>query len=193
MQGALDKNNVLVPIHKAKNKLHLWAPPPLVGDATLEELLKVCHKRTDTFHVVLIPRLLAPQWHRLFNKACDFTFFVSPIVSFWSPEMYEPLWVGIILLFSSHRPWCFERAPLLVEMAKDWHEVLSTGEGDGGDILRKLLKLPQTVACLSERMACGMLHVPGRLSDVPIGGNRGRAGKPVAQRGGKAEEAESRD
>jgi hypothetical protein len=62
VQGALDKKNVWVPIHEAKNKLHLWAPPPLVGDATLEELLKACHKRTDTFHVVLIPRLLALRW-----------------------------------------------------------------------------------------------------------------------------------
>ncbi len=100
VQGALDKNNVWVPILKAKNKLHLWAPPPSVGDAALEELLKARHKRMDTFQVVLIPRLLAPWWRRLFNKVCDFTFVVSPIVSFWSPEMYEPLWVGIILPFS---------------------------------------------------------------------------------------------
>ena len=167
MQGAFDKNNVWVPIHKAKNKLHLWAPPPLVGDAALEELLKACHKRTDTFHVVLIPRLLALRWRLLFNKACDFTFVVSPIVFFWPPKMYEPLWVGIILPFSSHRPWCFKRPPLLVEMARDSREVLSTGEGDGGDILRKLLKLPRLVASMPEHMACRVLHLPGRTSSFP--------------------------
>jgi hypothetical protein len=134
VQGALDKNIVWVLIHEAKNKLHLWAPPPLVGDAALEELLKARHKRTGTFHVVLIPRLLAPRWCQLFNKSCDFTFVVSPIVSFWPPKMYELFWVGIILPFSSHRPWCFKRAHLLVEMARNLREVLSTGEGNGGGI-----------------------------------------------------------
>ncbi len=67
----------------------------------------------------------------MFNKACDFTFVVSPGPSFWPVEMYEPLWVGILLPFSFHRPWCFKRAPLLVEMGRDLREVLAAGEKDG--------------------------------------------------------------
>jgi hypothetical protein len=60
--GTLDKNKVWIPTHKGKNKMHLWVPPPSVEDAALEELWKTHHKRTDTFHVVLIPRLMAPRW-----------------------------------------------------------------------------------------------------------------------------------
>ena len=67
-----------IPTHSAKNKTFLWAPPPPISDAALEELLKAQHKRTDTFHLILIPRLMTPRWRRLFNKACDFTFAVSP-------------------------------------------------------------------------------------------------------------------
>jgi hypothetical protein len=86
--GTLDKRKVWIPIHEPKNKVHLWAPPPAVADAALEELLKARHKRTDIFHVVLIPRLMAPRWRRLFSKACDFTFVVSPGALFWPDDMF---------------------------------------------------------------------------------------------------------
>ena len=171
--GTLDRCKVWIPSHEPKNKLHLWAPPPAVADAALEELLKARHKRTDTFHVILPPRLMAPLWRRLFNKACDFTFVVSPGALFWPDDMFEPLHVGIILPFTLHRPWSFKRAPLLVEMGRDLREVLLKGEGNGGDILRKLLKLPELVAPMLEHMACGVLHVPGRSSKVPHGIHRG--------------------
>jgi hypothetical protein len=57
--------------------------PPAVVDAAMEELFKSRHKRADLFRVVVIPRLMAPRWRRLFNKVCDFTCVVSPGPSFW--------------------------------------------------------------------------------------------------------------
>jgi hypothetical protein len=122
--GTLDSHKVWIPTHGDKNKLFLWAPQPLIADAALEELLKALHKRTDTFHVVLKPRLMTPRWRRLFNKACDFTFVVSPGYAFWPADMFEPLWVGNVLPFTHHRLWCFKRAPLLVEIGRDLQEVL---------------------------------------------------------------------
>jgi hypothetical protein len=171
--GTLDVRKVWIPRHEPKNGLHLWAPPPAVADAALEELLKARHKRTDTFHVVVIPRLMAPRWRRLFNKACDFIFVVSPGALFWPHDMFEPLHVGVILPFTNHRPWSFKRAPLLVEMGRDLREVFDKGESDGGDILRKLLSLPRIVAPMSERMACGVLHVPARATEVSNDIHRG--------------------
>ena len=166
-------HKVWIPRHEPKNGLHLWAPPPALADAALEEPLKARHKRTDTFHVVVIPRLMAPRWRRLFNKACDFIFVVSPGALFWPHDMFEPLHVGIILPFTNHRPWSFKRAPLLVEMGRDLREVFDKGESDGGDILRKLLSLPRIVAPMSERMACGVLHVPARATEVSYDIHRG--------------------
>ncbi len=64
--GTLDKHKIWIPMHEDKNKLHLWTPQSPVADAALEELLKACHKRTDNFHVVLIPRLMTPRWRCLF-------------------------------------------------------------------------------------------------------------------------------
>lgn len=145
--------------HCPGNKMFLWAPQPAVADAALEELLKSRHKRKDLFHVVLLPRLMTPRWRRLFNKACDFTFVVPADCSFWPSNMFEPLWVGIILPFTHHRPWCLKRAPLLVELGRDLREMLPTREQDAGNLLRKLLLLP--LKAVQGSVARGMLHVPG--------------------------------
>ncbi len=59
--GMLDRRKVWIPTHCKKDQIFLWAPPPAVPDAALEELLKSRHKRLDLLHVVLIPRLIAPR------------------------------------------------------------------------------------------------------------------------------------
>ncbi len=132
-----------IPTHCKKDQMFLWAFPPVVADAALEELLKSRHKRSDLLHVVLIPRLMAPRWHRLFSQVCDFTCVVSPGPSFWPPNMYKTLWVGVVMPFVHCRPWSLKRAPLLVEMGRELRGVL-----EAGDILRKLLGLPKRIAPL---------------------------------------------
>ena len=166
--GELDSHKVWIPKHCPGNKLFLWAPQPAVADAVLEELLKSRHKRPDLFHVIVIPRLMTPRWRRLFNKACDFSFVVPANVSFWPAAMFEPIWVGIILPFTHHRPWSFKRAPLLVELGRDLRRMWPEREGDARDLLRKLLLLPRKIRGLSQRQACGVLHVPWTES-VPNG------------------------
>jgi hypothetical protein len=160
------QNGVWIPDHESSGKLHLWAPPPAVADAMLEELLKARHKRTDTYHVIVIPRLMAPKWRRLFHKVSDLHFVVPPGASFWPSDMFEPLWVGVVLPFTSHRPWCLKRAPLLVELARTLCEVCKDRDFLAGNILRKLLKLPKRLASVSPSVASGMLHMP-RNRDVP--------------------------
>ena len=161
MGGAPDSHGVWMPEHEPTGKLHLWAPPPAVADAMLEELLKARHKLTDTYHVVVIPRLMAPRWRRLFHKVSDLNFVVPPGASFWPSDMYKPLWIGVVLPFTSHRPWCLKRAPLLVELAGKLCEVCKERDIDARNILRKLLKLPRRLASVSPSVARGMLHMPG--------------------------------
>jgi hypothetical protein len=102
--GTLDKQNVWIPLHCKRDQMFLWALPPAVADAAMEELLKSQHKRVDLFHVAVIPRLMAPQWRHLFSKVCDFTSVVSPGPLFWPANMYKPLWVGVVLPFVRCRP-----------------------------------------------------------------------------------------
>jgi hypothetical protein len=172
--GVLDGHKVWMLVHGPKNQIFLWSPQPPVADAALEQLLMARHKRTDTFvHVVLIPRLMTPRWRRLFNKACDFTFIASPGALFWPTNVFKPLWVGVVLPFTHHRPWCFKRAPLLGEMGRELRRMLEDSEEDARNLLQKLLKLPGSVAPLSQHVACGVLYVPWRDADLPHDGNQG--------------------
>ncbi len=99
-------------------------------------------------------------------------FVASPGLPFWPTDMFEPLWVVIVLPFAHCRPWSLKQAPLLVEMERDVRRVFETGEGDAGNILRKLLHLPKWLAPLSQRVACGVLHVPWE-NQVPDARDRG--------------------
>ena len=160
-KGVHDRRKVWMPTHEPPNQWHLWCPPPAAADAAMEELAKARHKRTDTYHVIAIPRLMAPRWRRLFNKVCDFSFVVSPGPSFWPEGMFEPLWVGIILPFTHHRPWCLKRSPLLVELGIELRGLLPESEAAARALLRKLCNLPKRLASLSKCVARGVLHMPG--------------------------------
>ena len=111
--GALDGNKIWIPTHCKKDQMFLWAPPPSVADAALEELLKSRHKRTDLFHVIMPPRLMAHRWRRLFLKVCDFTFAASPGLPFWPTDMFEPLWAGIVNAFCTLQALVPQASPIV--------------------------------------------------------------------------------
>eukprot|EP00804_Cyclotella_cryptica_P003455 CCRYP_002101-RA/>CCRYP_002101-RA protein AED:0.38 eAED:0.31 QI:0/0/0/0.8/0.5/0.4/5/0/1035 len=155
--GNKDKRGIWIPTHEPPGNTHLWTPPPAAADAALEQLLQARHKRTDTSHIIAIPRLLAPRWQRLFHKAVDVSFSIPPGTSFWPTNMFEPLWVGIVLPYHRFSPWQLSQAPLMVDMGRKLHKVCSASEADAGHILRKLCKLPRRLATLQERVVRGVL------------------------------------
>eukprot|EP00956_Cyclotella_meneghiniana_P026479 scaffold57383_cov35-Cyclotella_meneghiniana.AAC.3 len=96
--GHPDKHGVWMPDHEPSAATFICGPrnpQPAVAhaDAVLEEILKARHKRTDTTYIILVPRLMAPWWRRLFHKVVDLSFVVDPGVSFWptDTDMFEPL------------------------------------------------------------------------------------------------------
>ena len=178
--GFRDDHGIWIPKHARNGRLYLWAPPPVIAVVCLEECLKAVHKRRDAFHVFVIPRLGTPAWTRLFHKLCDFVLCLPVGSPHWSLDMHEPLWIGISLPFISQQPWSLRGTPLLVELARDLRQVLSSGEADGGDILQQLLRIPRRVAGLSKHMARGVLRMP-RQGQVPNGSSAGRGRQPVVQ------------
>ena len=89
--------------------------------------------------------------------------------------MHEPLFIGISLPFIRHQPWSLRGTPLLVDLEGKLRQVLSSGEGDGGHILRELLRIPGRLSGVSEDVARGVLRMPrsGEVSNVSDNG-RGR-------------------
>ena len=158
--GKTNEDGIWIPFHERRHSMHLWCPPPAVADAALEELLKARHKRTDTYHIILIPRLMTPRWRRLFYKACDFSCVIPAGFEHWPSNMFEPIYLGIVLPFTHHRPWQLKRAPLLLELERKMRSMLGSGESDGRVILQQLLDLHPRLCSVRKDVACRMLHMP---------------------------------
>ena len=88
--------------------------------------------------------------------------------------------------------WTLRRTPLLVELARDLREAFASGEGDGRDILRKLLRVPGRIQSVSKRVARRVLHLPGTV-EVPNDEAHRRAGESIVQTGPARAQDESRD
>ncbi len=178
--GTKDHHGIWIPDHAKNGRVYLWMPPPVIAEVALEECTKAVHKQTDAFHIFMIPRLFSPSWMRMFFKLVDFCF-VIPIGSHFCPcEMHEPLFVGISLPFIRCRPWSLQRTPLLVELEGRLREVFESGNGDGRDILCKLLQIPGWVAAMLDDMACKMLQVSWSWV-IPIVPAQGCGREPMVQ------------
>ena len=84
--GKKDARGVWIPTHAGGGKAYLWSPPPVIADVALEECLKAVHKRTDCFHIFVIPRLFTPRWMRLLYKLSDFVFHIQPGSPWWPSD-----------------------------------------------------------------------------------------------------------
>jgi hypothetical protein len=156
--GMRDSSGIWTPQHAADGKAYIWAPPPIIDNVALEECAKAIHKRTDSYHIFLIPQLYSPLWLRMFYKLSDFVFKISPCSRHWPSSMHEPLFVDISLPLLPRNPWSLQGLLLLVELEGQLCQVLSSCE-EGGNILRQLLQTPRQVASMSEGVARKLLRM----------------------------------
>ena len=170
--GALDAHGIWMPVHAPNGRTYWWDPPPVIANVALEEALKARHKRTDATHIFTIPQLCSPTWSRLFYKLSDFVFKLPPGSTHWPLALHEPLFVGISLPLVRHYPWSLRGTPLLVDMDRRLRRMQETGESDGRDLLRELLRVPGRISRVSEGVARGLLLMPRdrKVSNVPSGG-----------------------
>ena len=98
----------------------------------------------------------------------------------WPSNMHEPLLIGVSLPLLTRNPWTLRGTPLLVGLERELHQVLRSGEEDGGDLLRKLLRTPRQLASVSECVARQLLRLPGKGQLSAEKGAR-RGGKSLVQ------------
>jgi hypothetical protein len=104
--GQRDLHRIWIPTHTRNGKAYVLMPPPIIAYVALEECLKAVHKRTDAYHVFLIPRLYPPPlWMQMFYKLSDFIFHLSPGFLHWLAAMHEPLFICIAFPLLSRPPW----------------------------------------------------------------------------------------
>jgi hypothetical protein len=144
----------------------VWTPPPAAADVALEELRKARIKRQDSLHVVVIPRLLKPEWFRQLYKTCDLVFDVPPGADCWPTNMYEPVVFGIVFPFLSRAPWQLRRTPKMFQVARTMREMWEVGDVAAGHFLRQLLLDYAKLSCVPSDVVRKMLYFK-RGREVP--------------------------
>ena len=79
-------------------------PPPAAAEVVVERLGVAKHKRPNSLHIVVVPRLMTGYWRKHLTRATDFYFKLeSPPL--WDLEtQFEPVLIFVSLPFLPHRP-----------------------------------------------------------------------------------------
>jgi hypothetical protein len=94
------------------NSTFVWTPPPAAADVVVERLRVSRHMRPNSFHIVLVPRLMTGRWRKQLGRASD-VYFRLDVSSFWDlADQFEPLLMCLCLPFLPHRPRFSERQSL---------------------------------------------------------------------------------
>ena len=135
----------------------IWSPAPAAAETALEELRKARHKRQDSTHVFIVPRLMEPHWRRHLYRSADVVLTLPAGHPAWPSEMHEPLIIALFYPFLSYRPWQVRKAPVIVALAEQLQRVWKTDGGSEGPVLRQLWDGPRRLANMSEVLAWKVL------------------------------------
>ncbi|CAB9525841.1 unknown protein [Seminavis robusta] len=112
------KPTLLTPENWFENVLghgaHVWFPPPAAADVVSERLRIARHKRPNSLHIVVVPRLMTGRWRKQLGKAADVYFRLEHDAWWPIKSQFEPLLMFVCLPYLVHRPR-FEPRQGLVE------------------------------------------------------------------------------
>ena len=129
----------------------IWTPPPAAGRIAIEELRQARHKRQQSTHVFVCPRLLWTEWRRHLFKSADLICKIPCGTPMWPAEMHEPLTLAIYLPYLRRCPWELRKSQPMVELERSLRSVFKTDPSLGGDILSKILHSTKRMDTMSLR------------------------------------------
>jgi len=149
---------------RIKRGCYLWTPPPAAADVALEQLRQARHKRQDSFHIFVCPKLLTPRWQKQLYKAADIVFALPIGTSVWPSNRFEPCLVGLCFPFLRCRPWQLQGSPKMYAVGRELLKVSKEGDMDQGFVLRELCDLVRRLSAMPGNVVRRMLYlerVPG--------------------------------
>ena len=99
----------------------VWSPAPAAAEVVVERLGVAKHKRPESLHMVLVPRLMTGRWRKHLGRATDFYFKIDQAPVWPLSSLFEPVLVFVSLPLVPHLPNFEARDDLLAR----FHRVLS--------------------------------------------------------------------
>ena len=156
--GSVNVDGQWVPNYVSGN--FVWSPPPSLALPCLEELRRARHKRQESTHIFICPRLMTPTWKRHLHKAADIILELPPGHAAWSVNMFEPLLIAIFFPFLNSRPWQLKGSPALLELGRKVQQVFKGDESTKRHVLRELWNLPRRLQRMSDELVLRVLRIP---------------------------------
>jgi hypothetical protein len=127
------------PTKHERGGTYVWDVPPAAATAGVEWMASSIHKRSDSTHVFVVPRLMTAWFYRVLSKACDLIFTVPIDSDVWDANQFEPLLIGLYLPLSSNAPWRHKGTPRVDEVLRSVSKVWKESFERASPILRKFL------------------------------------------------------
>ena len=83
---------------------YVWTPPPAAADVVVEQLCLARHKRLQSVHMVVVPRLMTGHWRKHLTRATDFCFKMDNPKLWPLSTLFEPVLIFVCIPMLSHRP-----------------------------------------------------------------------------------------
>ena len=129
---------------------YVWTPPPAAADVVVEQLGRARHKRPESMHLVVVPRVMTGLWRRHMTRGSDFYFKIDWPDIWPLKSQFEPLLIFVCLPYRSANPRLEERERLLETFRRSLlvDEVREISAGGRRDLLRKLLQRARSLCPL---------------------------------------------
>ena len=150
-------------VHKIRHVTFIWDLVPASAETAPEQLRVAMIKRHKSTHIIVIPKLLTPEWLEQFFKSCDVLFDIPIGCSFWPRFKFEPMTIGIMLPFWSHSPWILRRFLKMLYAARHIPGVLPKKELAAGNLLCKLLVVTRTFPAMPDDVVRKVLFLENKM------------------------------
>ena len=142
----------------------VWCPAPAAGQVAIEQLREARNKRTESLHVVIIPRLFTSLWRRQLNRVADLCIEIPFVDGVWEREtQHEPLTLAFVFPFLKNSPWQLRRTGAFLAMGRMLSSMWKEAEVSTGFILCKLLSRTRSLEAMPGHLVRQMLRSPERF------------------------------
>ena len=122
---------------------YLWMPPPAAAEAAVEWIGDSIHKRSNSVHIVVVPRIMTCRWRKSLGKVGDLEIVIPCDTPVWPADMFEPLVLIISLPLSrncnENGSWRFKNSKRVESVESTVPRMWNSDFGSIRDTLRKLL------------------------------------------------------